>query len=150
MRTTLAVILLSLMTVGCSSFNREWKSALETPVRPGSVEGCWGGSWISDVSGHNGRLRCIITPGEETREYRAFYKATYKRILTFAYAVPMQTVSTNGSYRLSGAHDLGALAGGVYSYEATIKGDHFTATYTSRWDYGEFRMERAEDQRQER
>ena len=52
----------ALLISGCSSFNRAWKAAEETPPEVATIAGRWEGTWRSDVNGHNDRLRALITP----------------------------------------------------------------------------------------
>jgi hypothetical protein len=132
-----------LLLTGCSSFNRDWKrAAADLPQPTNGLAGRWDGFWMSDRNGHNGRLRCIITPGG-TMSYDARFHAKYWKILTFGYTVPLQAERSNEVFRFQGEADLGKLAGGVYRYEGTVSGTNFHSSYRSRYDYGNFRMNRA-------
>lgn len=138
----LLLALLAITQTGCSTFNRQWNEARKT--NPSGVEGAWDGHWVSEVNGHTGRLRCVVTQDPATG-YRARYKATYWKIFRFAYSVPLQTVATNqSSLSFRGHADLGYFAGGVYDYEGTIRPDHFQSTYKSRYDHGVFELRRPE------
>src|SRR5438132_1623499 len=79
---------LILLTAGCSAFHREWRAAAAVPVGPTEIQGRWEGSWSSQTNGHHGRLRCVMSKKAEG-EYRAFFHANYKKILSFSYAVPL-------------------------------------------------------------
>ncbi len=137
----LAIALLALITCGCSSFNREWRQAEKTPVALGSLAGRWEGHWLSDVNGHNGNLRCLITRSNE-HEYAARFRATYWRVLRFSYTVPLQVEPHDGGWRLRGEADLGRTAGGVYRYAGTATPTNFHSTYDSKYDHGIFEMKR--------
>lgn len=133
------------MFAGCSTFQRDW-DAMETSsgavstVEKGLI-GQWEGTWLSDANGHGGGLRCIITPNE-TGTLIARYHATYARILTFEYEMPMRVENDGDTYRFAASADLGWLAGGRYEYEGTVVGDEFNSTYRSKGDHGTFRMQR--------
>jgi hypothetical protein len=136
----LAIAILS----GCSSYNRQWRSALSQPLPSDGISGPWEGQWISDVNGHNGRLRCIMSPLGEG-EYEARFHAKYRRVLSFSYDVPLHArkVAEN-RWEFDGEADLGKLAGGVYEYEGWATPIEFFSTYTSRHDHGRFEMKRPE------
>jgi len=131
------------MLAGCSSFNRDWQRAAVQPAPVNDFSGRWEGSWQSDANGHNGKLRCLVTKMND-REYEARYRAKYKKILSFSYAVPLSVERTGEIYRFKGEADLGKLAGGVYRYDGTASSTNFISTYNSRYDHGYFRMARPE------
>jgi hypothetical protein len=128
---------------GCSSFNREWRDAGKKPMPTNTITGRWEGRWISDVNGHNGVLRCIIS-GAEDGACEARFRATYMKVLKFGYTVPLSVVQTNGVWRFHGEEDLGAMAGGVYCYEGRATATDFHSTYRSEYDHGTFQMRRPE------
>jgi len=135
-------ILLLLTSTGCSTFNRDWKAAAAQPASDTTIEGAWEGEWRSQVNGHHGKLRCIVSR-TNGGIYQARYKAHYWGILRFGYSVQMQSdggAAAEG--RFLGSADLGKLAGGIYHYEATITPTQFHSTYTNQFDHGTFRMER--------
>ena len=78
---------------GCSSFNRDWKKAAENATRPTGLAGRWEGSWNSEVNGHNGRLRALITESSPGM-YSARFHAKYQKILSFGYTVPLKVKQT--------------------------------------------------------
>ena len=53
--------LLLLVVTGCSTFPYEWRQASKKPQPTNDITGRWEGRWLSDVNGHNGRLRCLLT-----------------------------------------------------------------------------------------
>ncbi len=133
------VILSSLaFLAGCSSFNREWKEA-PAATSPGDIEGKWQGHWRSDKDDHTGSLRCVMTKTGDDR-YCAHFVATYWKIFTFAYVAELQGTPQENSVHLSGAQDLGSLAGGVYKYDGTATNTDFNCTYSSKYDHGKFIM----------
>ena len=143
----ICALTLLLASAGCSSFNRDWKKASATPLSANDVTGRWEGSWLSEVSGHHGRLRCLLTKLENGR-YRARYKATYRKILRVSYAVDMrveQQQGPAGSFNFQGETDLGWSGGGVYHYEGHATPTNFFATYKSKFDHGTFEMTRPRD-----
>ena len=124
---------------GCSTFNREWRQTPATATDP--IEGRWQGHWLSSSNGHNGKLRCLISKLDNS-SYQCRYRANYKWLLRFEYAVPVTVRQEGGIYHFDGQADLGKLAGGIYTYQGTIDGDAFRATYDSRYDKGVFEMSR--------
>lgn len=105
------------------------------------MEGRWEGHWLSDVNGHNGKLLCIVSR-QETGDYSAWFKATYKKVLKFSYTVPLIVDPLDTGWKFSGHEDLGKLAGGVYHYEGTATATNFHSTYRSKYDHGVFEMTR--------
>jgi hypothetical protein len=129
------------LLAGCSSFNREWKSALKEPMPTEGLAGPWEGHWVSDASGHNDRLRCVIKE-DSTNRYQADFHANYKSVFHFGYTVPLEVRQNGGTFEFSGEADLGKLAGGVYKYEGNATGTNFFSTYSSKYDHGKFEMSR--------
>jgi hypothetical protein len=135
---SLALLVLILCS-GCSSFNREWRRTPASATDP--LEGRWNGHWLSSSNGHKGALRCLISKLEGDT-YQCRYRANYRWLLRFEYAVPVTVRREGDVYHFSGRADLGLLAGGIYSYEGSISGEVFRATYDSRYDKGIFEMSR--------
>jgi hypothetical protein len=129
------------LLAGCSSFNREWKDALKEQKAATGLGGPWEGHWVSDVNGHNDRLRCVITE-QSTNQYDAHFHATYKKVFHFGYTVPLQVRTEGDHYIFSGEADLGTMAGGLYTYEGNATGTNFFSTYKSKYDHGKFEMSR--------
>jgi len=132
--------LVALLGVSCSSFNREWQKAGRVPLSTSGLEGRWEGQWISDVNGHRGSLRCIVTKDGEF--YKARFHAKYRKILSFGYTVPLIADAAQNGYRFSGEADLGSLAGGVYHYDGHAAATNFFSTYSCKYDHGTFQMQR--------
>lgn len=114
---------------------------MKQPLPANSLAGPWEGRWISDVNGHHGRLRCLISPDGEGK-YDALFQAKYERVLTFSYTVPLETRRGGASWLFHGEADLGKLAGGVYTYEGAATATNFFSTYDNRYDHGKFEMTR--------
>lgn len=133
--------LLLAATTGCSSFERSWRAAASIPSSAHSLAGRWEGSWRSDVNGHQGRLRCLITP-QTGDVFEARFHATYLKVLRFGYTVPLTARFTNDAWHFHGEADLGKMAGGVFHYAGTATSQRFHSTYRSRSDHGTFEMQR--------
>ncbi len=131
---------------GCSSFNREWSAALKEPIPSATLSGPWEGRWISDVNGHNDKLRCIISQKTDSG-YDAKFHATYKSVFHFGYTVPLEVKKRGNSFVFSGEADLGKMAGGVYTYEGASTATNFFSTYDSKYDHGKFEMHRPDSTR---
>ncbi|MEN3941868.1 hypothetical protein WJU23_11285 [Prosthecobacter sp. SYSU 5D2] len=134
---------LTVLLSSCShSFNREWKSALKAGPKTG-VEGAWEGTWKSDVNGHNGRLRSVVGPVKNAEGDHSFhYHATWAKILSGAYRVDHRVQTAKDGAIFKGQHKLPGWAGGLYTYDGTVKGDDFEARYECDLDKGTFRMKR--------
>jgi hypothetical protein len=131
----------ALFAAGCSTFNNDWKRMAAEPISASGIQGRWEGTWRSDVNGHNGRLRCIISAQGEGK-YQARFYATYRRILHFGYPVTLDAQKTNDVFKFKGEADLGWLAGGRYEYEGQITPTNFFSIYRSKHDHGVFQMTR--------
>lgn len=129
---------------GCSSFHREWKTAIASPGPVAGLQGCWDGQWKSEQTGHSGRLRCIVTPGADGRSQARFLANYWLGFLPlrFEYEVPLEVRSAGSRYEFRGSADLGKLAGGVYHYEGHADANRFFSTYKAESDYGTFEMRR--------
>jgi len=136
--------LIILFNVSCSSFDHKWEEAavLETG-KDAAVAGRWEGSWTSDVNGHTGTLRCILTPIEEGR-VQADFHARFWKFFSWRYQVPLAVDSMNKTNRISGSSNLGWLFGGQYQCRGGVQDSEFTATYTNRYDHGIMVMSRPE------
>lgn len=126
---------------GCASFDTAWVEACKQPVSANSIEGCWEGTWLSDVNGHDGSLRCVITRIDDGL-YKARFHAVYRKVIGFGYTVRLRTTETNGVAHFSGEANLGWWAGGLYHYEGSVEGTNFLSTYSCKYDHGTFRMAR--------
>jgi len=136
-------LLLAIFASGCSTFNRHWDRAAGQLPPADAIAGRWEGAWTSDVNGHTGRLRCLLTRESEA-SYRAQFRATYWKLFRFSYAVSLAVAERDGVWRLNGEEDLGKMAGGVYRYEGQVSPTNFDATYSSKYDHGVFKMQRPE------
>jgi hypothetical protein len=142
-RLVVAFLMLTglLLFGGCTTFNHAWTKAAKEPFSPNSLLGCWEGTWLSDVNGHNGNLRCVVTLRDDGT-YSARFHATYQKVLGFGYKVPLKAADTNGVFHFSGEADLGWWAGGVYNYEGYAQDTKFFSTYRCKYDHGTFQMMR--------
>jgi hypothetical protein len=127
---------------GCSRFDNEWKAAMNSPAPTNSIEGAWSGEWRSEVNGHHGSLRCVVTKSSDAT-YRAHYRAHYKRILRFTYVATLNATETetNGVVTLKGEANLGKILG-VYTYEGTATPTNFQSIYSCKYDHGRYEMTR--------
>src|SRR6185295_8959422 len=98
-RSALSVGLLvwGLLLNGCSSFNRDWGAAAVTGAPGDDIRGRWLGTWLSEVNGHTGQLRCLLAR-DATGGYQARFHAKYKKIFSFGYTVPLTVEATNLAY----------------------------------------------------
>jgi len=128
---------------GCSTFNRDWQKAARQPTPADTIEGRWEGKWLSEVNGHSGKLRCLLSRDSDTR-FAARFHATYGHVFHFTYTVPLTVQPHYGGWEFDGEANLGTLAGGVYYYEGRASPTNFHSTYRSKFDHGTFEMMRPE------
>jgi hypothetical protein len=141
-RGRLPVLLLLLsLCCGCNTFDKAWAKAEAEPLRGDSMLGCWEGNWMSDVNGHNGSLRCVVTQKSDGT-FKAQFHAIYRKVIGFGYTVPLHVSETNGAFHFEGDANLGWWAGGVYHYEGSARETNFFSTYNCKYDHGTFRMSR--------
>ena len=134
-----AYCLLVILASGCSSFHRHWKEAAATDHS--GLTGAWDGSWISEASGHRGRLRCLIQQQSSTH-YLAWFRANYAGLLNFGYRVPLEVTSSADLQTFQGKANLGSLVGGVYTYEGYATPTNLFSNYRCRLDHGRFELVR--------
>ncbi|MDA1274987.1 MAG: hypothetical protein O2960_13210 [Verrucomicrobia bacterium] len=139
----LSLIVLALLFSGCSTFNRDWKAAGSLPNATDGMQGRWAGKWVSNVNGHSGALRCLVSK-ETEGNYKARFYAEYRRIFRFGYTVILNAKQTNRVDQFQGDADLGWYAGGQYHYEGHASEKEFFATYSSKQDHGTFEMRRSD------
>ncbi len=132
---------LLVLSSGCSSFNHDWETATKQPTQPNQLEGPWQGSWHSDVNGHNGALRCVITK-KDNDSYRARFHAKYGKVLSFGYSVTLKAQQQDTNWNFKGQANLGFFAGGVYYYDGHADGTNFFSKYDCKYDHGIFEMKR--------
>jgi hypothetical protein len=123
-----------------SAFQREWQRYEGLPAN-GTIEGRWGGEWVSSQSGHRGDLKCVLTPSSPD-VYHAFFYATFSRFFRVGYATDLKAQQASDRVYLKGEEDLGKLAGGVYRCEGEIIGADFNCHYSCKYDQGVFRLKR--------
>jgi len=162
LRLPLALLLL-LAAGGCSSFDREWASLAERPAGPApeadGITGRWEGRWNSVPSGHEGKLRCIVSPtaapaagataaapatdAGSTHNYLFRFSATWGPGIISEYDIAMTTRRESPTRTtFEGLMSLGLF--GEYQCKGHIQGDTFHATYTAEKDHGTFEMKRPE------
>lgn len=145
--------LLSFIVASGCAFDRRWhdmkRAAVQgqTPQASDPLAGRWQGEWLSDVNGHKGRLRAIITGAAqaagEKPTYQADFDATFFGFMRAGYSIPLTGEPTDAhTIEFSGSKDLGSMAGGMYEYRGAADGEHFTAHYESKSDHGTFQMTR--------
>lgn len=133
-------LVMTLLTCsGCATFTATWQATPDPPVD--SIEGRWDGHWRSDVNGHNGRLRCILTKLDDGT-YRAWFHARFWKVLQFGHKVVLNVEKTASVHRIEGDAHLRWWAGGTYHYEGEVTPTNFTSRYESKHDHGVFEMKR--------
>lgn len=137
-------LLLACLLSSCAGpgFNRAWKNAGSLPND--GVCGRWEGTWLSDVNGHHGRLRCVVSPpAEPNGPHQFFYHATWMRVLSGSYrAGHLVKPAGRERWTFTGEHRLPSWAGGLYHYEGSIQNGRFEATYHCELDRGHYHLHR--------
>src|SRR5690349_5499570 len=87
---TALLFLAALSLVGCSKFERDWRTPSVQELSSGGdrMLGRWKGSWKSEASGHSGKLRCVVTPVDQNSR-RAEFKAAFAVLLKFEYTLDL-------------------------------------------------------------
>ncbi len=133
---------LALVSVGCSTFDRDWKAATNTT----GIEGRWIGRWHSDHNQHNDVLRCLVTR-KEGNVYSTRFHAKYKfgfLPISFGYGLEMTVTEASGQYQFQGQADLGKLAG-LYHYAGSGGTNQLQFNYRSPKDHGTFNLKRPKE-----
>ncbi len=111
------------------------------PAVAQDLGGNWSGQWNSCRTGHRGRLNATFCRIDEYH-VQAKFRGTFARIVPFRYRAVLDIVHEEpGMMVLSGSKKLGPIMGS-FSYDATVTGNQFNATYRSRRDQGYWRMSR--------
>ncbi len=143
-----AVLLLSNCSTG---FNRGWRLTLaegRTASGP-DITGAWQGTWRSEVNGHSGELRCMVsrqfaaTCTFEEDSYRFHYHANFMKLFSATYAVKHQVRRTKSGFTFSGDQAIPGVGGGLYHYEGKVTPEDFRATYRCKSDHGVFELKRS-------
>ena len=148
-RALLLSVVFASGVAGCSSFNRDWKAAAgPAPVPPDGIEGRWEGRWRSEETRHNDILRCLVSRGTNG-VYMARFHAKYWAVfhVSFSYTVPLTVKQQGDEFEFEGSANLGALAGGLYTYKGQATATNFVSTYSCKYDHGVFEMKRPQTAR---
>lgn len=142
-KTLITLVLLTpLVLSACTNFEAEWDRRLLTKPLDG-FDGCWKGQWRSDVNGHDGDLRAIVTRSGDS-DYSIRYHALYgpKALpIPFHHALDSVKVEREGEvFNVTGTADLGLF--GNYSYDGQCSADIYKSSYISEYDRGIFDLER--------
>jgi hypothetical protein len=138
---SVAAVALGLLMGGCSTFNRDWRAAASQPAPRQGITGAWEGVWRSEVNGHHGKLRCLVTASADAN-YKARFRARYSQVMSFSYTVPLRVEPGENPFQFTGGAELGWYAGGSYRYEGKASPTNFSSTYRSKYDHGTFQMTR--------
>jgi hypothetical protein len=135
------LLLLSFLLCSCSTgFNRDWNAAKLSPSADG-LAGAWEGSWLSGSNGHSGSLRAVIGPEAADGQRDVRYRATWAKVLSGGFTAKHRFVKQGNQLRFQGSESLGKF--GSFSYDGSVKGSDFHATYKAAGDTGTFDMKRA-------
>lgn len=135
-----------LVACGSARFERAWERAAGPPTGDDEPRReRWEGSWRSTWNGHEGGLRALLWRVDE-HHLHAWFLSTYARVLEFEHDTLFHLEpQADGSFTLSGAQDLGALVGGVYTYSGSVDTHSFRASYSAEnGDHGVFELKRLE------
>jgi hypothetical protein len=136
MRPAALFLFVAVFTTGCSSFDRTWRNP---PAQSAGIAGRWEGRWQSARTGHDGKLRAIITPQTAAR-YDARFRATYRSVLSAEYGVTLHVKQRGPRFQFRGAANLGVW--GRYETTGYATRTQFRAAYRSKFDHGTFEMRR--------
>jgi hypothetical protein len=139
--STLLLPLIALLLSSCgTAFQKPWQAAIAKPTPNNSIEGPWEGYWKSTVSGHTGRLRCLVS-SEHAGQRDFYYHATwghglFRGSFKAAHAVSDKT----GQTRFTASRDIDRH--GFFQAEGYLTPTQFSATYQAAGDRGVFELKR--------
>ncbi|MFT5109842.1 MAG: hypothetical protein ACI9UA_005494 [Pseudoalteromonas tetraodonis] len=140
----LAATIVCLSLASCTDFKKVWAEEVAKPKQKRTdLTGPWEGTWKSDVNGHNGKLRCVITK-QPDGQYEFHYWAQWQKVLSGSFKQNYTVVENKnkGSFSFSGERDLGKM-GGKFNHEGNTTATKFKATYESEsGDKGSFELVR--------
>ena len=132
--------MLAPLTANCRDFQEHWDRA--SGQGRDEMGGRWEGEWISEATGHRGRLLCVVEPASAS-VWRMFFRAEYSKVFRACYATDFTAARDGERWTFSGDSNLGALAGGAYTYDGSATIEELACKYRSARDHGEFRLKRA-------
>ena len=138
-RCAAASLIASSLTSCGIGFQSRWSEAKTLPSS--GAQGRWTGTWKSEVNGHTGKLRCVVSHPKGTDQHSFLYRATWMKVLAATFKTAKTVTPTAQGATFVGEKNLGVL-GGTFRCKGSIKDDHFQATYESAVDHGVFEMER--------
>ena len=104
------------------------------------LSGNWRGNWQSYTNSHRGRLSAKFYRLDACH-VQAKFRGTFFKVIPFRYKAVLNVVNEQpGMIQLSGSKRLPL--SGTFSYDATISGNQFEATYSSKRDRGVWSMRR--------
>lgn len=136
------ILLFLFFLSSCARYQKQWdKVRIETKEPHSGILGAWTGTWKSEPTGHNGRLKCIITESNED-EYEFYYWATWAKVLSGGFKTSCKVKKEGDLWTFNGTQDLGAL-GGKFSHEGKATNKEIKATYKAEHgDHGIFILTR--------
>ena len=127
--------------VSCTDFKKNWAEELTKNNKPTDLTGAWEGTWKSDVNGHTGKLRCIITK-QPDGQYEFHYWAQWQKVLSGSFRQNYEVKKKGNTFTFSGEKDLGKF-GGKFDHQGTATATTFKATYVAeKGDKGTFELSR--------
>ena len=143
---TITLLLPALLGMSCGGigFEKAWTEAVteyKSGKNPEPVAGPWTGSWRTDTNGHEGKLRCLVSPSETKGDYDFRYHATWFKILRGGYDARFDVSREGNGYAVEGKKDLGFF--GEFEHTGRISGNQFNGKYSNeKGDVGNFQMSR--------
>ena len=141
-RSLLLLLVLGLSSCAGGRFERAWKQGQGQTAQ--DLTGSWEGKWLSHSNGHTGRLRCIVSRVNGSRDDYAFqYQASWGKFLRGIFTIQCKALRTGPQrWKVSGSKDLGPLLGGEFSHQAEITPQAVHAEYHSQLDHGVMELKR--------
>jgi hypothetical protein len=131
----------AVVLTSCGGFQSQWTQT--GSLKQSWPQGRWVGGWLSATNGHKGQLRCLIT-AVEPQKLHCTYHAEWAKFLSGTFEITCEAIpQKDGSWRLLGSKDLGALFGGEFSHEGVLTKSGFSAKYRSALDKGTFSLKPA-------
>ena len=136
----LGLFCLTLLLPSCGiGFQAKWARAGKAPTD--GLSGRWTGIWKSDVNGHHGTLKCVVSAPDTAGKREFFYRATWLSILSASFKTEKSVMKKGDKFEFEGSKDLGVM-GGEFRCIGSATPEKFSARYESFYDHGKFELTR--------
>lgn len=139
------LLVVMLVTAGCSTYQREVRRARDNPPPAGSVEGVWEGRWHDEKRPkHGGRLVVVLTK-EGDQVYQAATHSTWWKVFRSSQTTRLVlTPVGEGAFQLQGHEQLWLFGG--HTVTGRVDQTRFSAVYAVGKHRGRMELTRPEEE----